>query len=106
MNLYKDRKLELYYYLLNEVEAEISNNSVLKISGPKINDSFNKQIEIYIKNLFGDEYKIIKEFNSTIEPYKEKIRNNLKTSQAWKKITNNFTNASIEDILININKDK
>jgi DNA polymerase-3 subunit gamma/tau len=106
MNLYKDRKLELYYYLLNEIEAEISNNSVLKISGPKINDSFNKQIEIYIKNLFGDEYKIIKEFNSTIEPYKEKIRNNLKTSQAWKKITNNFTNASIEDILININKDK
>jgi len=101
INLFKDRKFDLYYYLFNEVQLEIINNSILKISGQYFQNQLHKEIEDYTKNLLGKNYQLIREeIAEKALSYKENIKINFKNSKAWQEISSRFKNASIDDILI------
>ena len=98
-SLYRDRKFDLYYYLFNEVEFEILDDNLIKISSINFNNVIFNEIQEYISNLFGKNYKLIRENKSDFIPYKEKIKNNFRNSKIWEKVIKNFTTASVDDVL-------
>jgi hypothetical protein len=56
-----------------------------------------------MKNFLGQNYIITRKNVQNIVTYKEKIKEEFKNSEIWKKISDSFDRTSLDDILININ---
>ncbi len=99
--LRSNNEMETYYLLLNNIEISIFKDNLLEICGKNINKQFKDQIARLLFAWTGTQWNVNITENSNIMTIKDKLINNVKLTQGWHLLKENFPEIDISDILLN-----
>ena len=96
---HKEKELELYYFLLNEVEVKNFTSPLMEIAvNTKITQE--KQLKSLLHKCSGVDWNIIISKQENINSLKNILLEKVKNSEDFSIIKNNFPNADISDIIL------
>lgn len=98
---HKNKEMEVYYLLLNEVEIDSFVPGKAEIAGKVANDMQNKVGKL-LKDWSSIEWKIIIKKRENIDSLKNKMLEKVRLTGDYQTIKNNFPDADISDIILKI----
>jgi DNA polymerase-3 subunit gamma/tau len=96
---YKNKEMDVYYCLLNEVEVVSFANERLDISG-KIAGSMPSKIESLLEAWSSSNWKVVIKKQDKVSSLKDKMLEKVKLTGDYQTIKNNFPDANISDIIL------
>ncbi|MGC0371622.1 MAG: hypothetical protein DGJ47_000315 [Rickettsiaceae bacterium] len=97
---HKNREVDIYYFLMNELEITEFTSSSLGLKGSVVPKSISK-IEQLLQNWSGETYKVTYQKNSEFKTLKEVMLDKVRESEDYNSIKNYFPDANISDIILN-----
>lgn len=97
--LHNNHEMELYYLLLNQVEIKNSDNYLLTIAGDNINLPVREKITELLCRLTAQPWQVMIIKQPVVMTFKQRLLDQVKSSQSWQLINKNFSSAIIADIL-------
>ena len=98
--LRSNNEMEMYYLLLNNVEINVFTDNVAEILGPNLNRKFKDQIVKLLFTWTGEQWNVTIKETPNIISIKDKLINNIKLTQDWQMLKENFPEIDILDILL------
>jgi DNA polymerase III subunit gamma/tau len=96
---HKNKEMDVYYFLLNEVEVISLDSNCLKLMG-KVESSMKDKIDMLLRKWLDLDWKIEIKKSDEICSLKEKMIEKVKASGDYQMIKNHFPEADISDIIL------
>lgn len=96
---HKNKEIEVYYLLLNEVEIDSFISGKAEIAG-KVENNMQNKIGRLLKDWSSIEWKIIIKKRENIDSLKNKMLKKVRLTGDYQTIKNNFPDADISDIIL------
>jgi len=96
---HKNKEMDVYYLLLNEVEIDLFDSGKLTLAG-KISNSIQSKLEKLLQDWSSSQWKVAIKKRDKISSLKDKMLEKVKLTGDYQVIKNNFPDANISDIIL------
>lgn len=92
------KEFELFYYIFNQVNANVTSANTIETSGEEADRTLNKTLAEILFSWTGEKWNVIIGSSNSSASLKEQVKNNFLKSKEWKIIKSAFDDAKITDI--------
>lgn len=96
---HKNKEMDVYYLLLNEVEIDSFASNKMEIAG-KIASNMQNKLERILQEWSSSEWKVAIKKRDKVDSLKDKMLEKVKLTGDYQTIKNNFPDANISDIIL------
>lgn len=96
---HKNKEMDVYYLLLNEIEIDSFAPGKLEIAG-KIASTIQNKLEKLLKDWSSSDWKVVIKKRDKLDSLKDKMLEKVKLTGDYQTIKNNFPDANISDIIL------
>lgn len=98
---HRNKEMDIYYLLLNEVEIDSFASEKLEIAG-KIASNLQSKLEKLLKDWSSSDWKVAIKKRDKLHSLKDKMLEKVRLTGDYQTIKNNFPDANISDIILKI----